>query len=100
MIVFEPTPEGNYYGNAATADDAVFCGAMSKANDPTAPRADDTLAQKLRPTGGGVYASFVEYTQRPSTRHAAIPRNLSSLPHYKMWADKMRRDWLPDDDNG
>ena len=67
----------------------------SKVELPKVEAADETLAKKLAAQSGAeAYARWLEHMQRTRTRHAAITRNLSSWSNYKIWAEKMRHDWV------
>ena len=86
------------YCDAASASSLAgdFREHMSKSEPTSAPKAGDTLANKLSPGGN---AAFVNYMQQGRSRNATITRNLYRLANYKSWAEKIRHDWPSGDDS-
>jgi hypothetical protein len=71
---------------------------MTKPEHPKAETADEALAHSLTaPSGAEAYARWLEHMQRTRTRHSAITRNLYTWSNYKNWAEKVRHDWLAED---
>jgi hypothetical protein len=74
---------------------------MSKTETPAIETADEALARTLASASGAeAYARWLEQMQRSGTRHAAITRNLHSWSSYKNWAEKVRHDWMAEDEKG